>query len=389
MGAELSSMKLDAGTRSYSVDVYSLVSGQRFLFDRTQTISQKSINSQHIQRNLVTPEYQADWTVTFDNSVTPCPRKYQCSSYSPEKDILFIAYGQGSKGQYLSDCWILDFSTMKWNKLAQNLLSPRAGSSCIFVQDKVFIFGGEHQGTYYTDLHSVDINTGEYKLVETTGISPEARSGCVISYWKNKLYIWGGFNSKILNNLYVLDMDTYKWTKIDIQFLGRAAPAYCTVDNNVWIYGSTRNQGLIKLDMETNKLEAIDSCGKTPPMDNQAAVMIRFEDYLVFFGGRCEPESYSLVYAFYIPKSQWFTLHVRPDSDTLTLADGIVNEDGQFLLPSEQGFSALYKEKDRTIYSIFGQYCKAPLPIYTLYLGNAISFLNHRNDMLEMFVFSS
>lgn len=387
MGAEVS--KLEHGSRSYSQDVFSLISGQRFLSDRVETMNTKSSISRSIPRNLVAAEYQADWSVLYNSEEAPQPRKYQCSCYSKEKDILFVAYGQSSKGDYLNDCWVLDFSTMKWTKLANELLSPRAGANCVIIDNTALIFGGEYQGNYYTDFHAVNLDSGELKQIETSGISPEARSGGVMGEWKRKIFIWGGFNVKILNDMFILNLENYEWSRVDIHYLGRAAPAYCVIDNFIWIYGSTRNQGLIRLDMETKQLEAIDTSGKTPPMDNQSAAIVNFGDYLLYFGGKCEPDTYSLVYAYSISRSFWFSLHVRPDSDSLTVSDGVVNEDGQFLLPNEMGFSALYRERNRTVYSIFGSFCKDPLPIYLLYVGNALAFLNHQSDMLAIFSFSS
>ena len=395
MGNGISGAELVGSNRPSVIESYSALPGQRFLADRDTSFQQKNSVTSSIPRSLLNVEFSGKWSMLYPDSICPEARFGQCSQYSAERDSLIICYGENHKGQYFNDCWILEFSqSLKWSRIETTLLSPRAGSSCVLVPgsesginangDVLFIFGGECNGTYYTDLHAIDLSTGEVKVLSTTGFAPEARKNAVMGYLNGKITIWGGFNGKCPSNIHVLDLSTMKWSKVDCEFQGRAAPAFTVCGSDIWIYGSTRNQGLIKLDMLTETIIPIETTGAAPPMSIQSAFMIRFDRFLMIFGGKGE-EKMTHVYAFDIERQWWFLFHVRPDGDTLTVADGSVIEGGLFMLPREYGYSACYRECERTIIGVLGSSIKEPPPIYEIYVGDALSFLNHRTDMLEMF----
>ena len=86
----------------------------------------------------------------------------------------------------------------------------------------IYLFGGEFsspkQGTFYhyNDFWRLDTSTREWTRLETKGKGPPARSGHRMTYYKNYIVLFGGFQdtsqqTKYLQDLWLYDCHNFVW----------------------------------------------------------------------------------------------------------------------------------------------------------------------------------
>ncbi|KAG4176776.1 hypothetical protein ERO13_A11G266400v2 [Gossypium hirsutum] len=109
------------------------------------------------------------------------------------------------------------------------------------VQDKMYIYGGNHNGRYLSDLNipwenkllsiaghtkdpsetiqikAFDLQTGTWSILKTYGKAPVSRGGQSVTLVGSTLVIFGGQDAKrtLLNDLHILDLETMTWDDFD------------------------------------------------------------------------------------------------------------------------------------------------------------------------------
>jgi len=384
MGPDLSSVDPEGISRPYVSD-YSVVSGQRSLKDRSKMIEQDDSDKgqMSIAKTPISTAFHGVWSMYYSETLSPLARYGQCSSYSDHYETLVIAYGRNMKGNYFNDCWSLNLRTLKWKCISKKALSPRTGCQSIISNNKLVVFGGEFEGQYFSDLHTIDIFNGDVEMIKTSGKPPTGRVNPVIGFHSQKFFVWGGFNGQTPSEINILHLDSMVWTQITVPLLGRSAPSFANVDHMIYIHGASRNQGILALDMNNNTIETIEVTGTEPPITTQEGRMVKFDQYLMVFGGKGD-FPYTHLFAYDLSRKWWFIFHVRPDGETLTIEDGEVIDIGLFMIPREHGFASFYRYHTREIVYLMGSMEKDPPPVYVISIGAAIASLHHRNDMLDM-----
>jgi hypothetical protein len=136
--------------------------------------------------------------------------------------------------------------------------------------------------------------------------------------------------------------------------------------------------------MDTFKIETRDTIGNEPPPTVMGAGMVRIGHHLFFFGGRSNSE-WTLTYACDVRRMWWFVFQVLPDGETVSLADGIVNDAGLFMLPMIHSFGFCYEKQSREVITFLGVPERDPPPFFRMALGEALSVINLREDMMAAF----
>lgn len=115
---------------------------------------------------------------------------------------------------------ILDIENKKWNSIATNNPPPRLAHGQCVIDNKVYIFGGR-QGVEIgegalKDLYSYDIITNHWDgPIEAKGETPEIRSFHKIISVDKKIYVFGGCSAEgRLNDLHVIDIETLIWKQL-------------------------------------------------------------------------------------------------------------------------------------------------------------------------------
>jgi N-acetylneuraminic acid mutarotase len=136
-------------------------------------------------------------------------------------------YFNGSLAQFYNDLSIYNISRDEWRCITSpNAPLPRSGHAWTRAANPnhVYLFGGEFsspkQGTFhhYSDFWRLEPATREWTKIEVKGKdkSPPARSGHRMTYWKQYIILFGGFQdtsnqTKYLGDLWIFDTVHYVW----------------------------------------------------------------------------------------------------------------------------------------------------------------------------------
>ncbi|OHT10105.1 Kelch motif family protein [Tritrichomonas foetus] len=327
------------------------------------------------------------WSIILTSSLCPPNRIGQFSCYSKEKFTEYIGYGISPSGITLTDVWEFNTQTLTWRKILLNgeKISPRSGSSAIFYNGCIIIFGGYNKPNYFGDLHTINVNTGEVRRHKTHGQEPEPRSTPIMGIYNRKLFIWGGYNGNYINDLSILSFDDMKWNKISFEFSGRSSIPFLTDKNQIFAYGGSNENGLVSINMETLSIENVITTGCCPPAEIASAGMVNIGEYYLFFGGKASTK-YTILYALDVKRMWWYVFHVLPDDVTTSLDDGKISDLFQiFMIPRIYNYSFCYNEKKRQVMAFMGTPHSDPPSIFIISIGEALGFINLRQDMRECF----
>lgn len=148
-------------------------------------------------------------------------------SPSNSNEILLFGgeYYNGALATFFNDLFIYLIDRGEWRRITSpNSPLPRSGHAWCRGGNAggVYLFGGEFsspkQGTFYhyNDFWRFDPSTREWTRLETKGKGPPARSGHRLTYFKNYIILFGGFQdtsqqTKYLQDIWIYDCQRYVW----------------------------------------------------------------------------------------------------------------------------------------------------------------------------------
>ena len=213
-------------------------------------------------------------------------------------------------------------------------------------------------------------------------ISPRCRA--VMLYSHTTLFIWGGFNGSTLNCFHALDFASRQWSHVDhIGYAGRpGAVVVKFAENDFLIFGDTTGHPLLRFDATTASFKVMACAGVAPPPQVKDAQVAVCDRYLLVFGGEKE-SPYTYIYALDVARESWFPFSIIPDGETVTLSDGNIKS-GFFQLPRQHSSSVAYSLRTRSVVAVMGNKMLDPPPINVIEMGQAVSVLHLKNDMLDI-----
>ncbi|KAJ4296000.1 Kelch repeat-containing protein 3 [Collariella sp. IMI 366227] len=135
-------------------------------------------------------------------------------------------YFNGSLATFFNDLMIYYIDRDEWRCVTSpNAPLPRSGHAWTRggnQSNAIYLFGGEFsspkQGTFYhyNDFWKLDPTTREWTRLEPKGKTPPARSGHRMTYFKNYIILFGGFQdtanqTKYLSDLWIYDTTNFVW----------------------------------------------------------------------------------------------------------------------------------------------------------------------------------
>ncbi|KOS19489.1 Kelch repeat-containing protein 3 [Escovopsis weberi] len=161
----------------------------------------------------------------------PRPRAASTLMASPHESGSLLLFGgeyfNGSVAQFYNDLHVYNIARDEWRCVTSpNAPLPRSGHAWTRASNPqhVYLFGGEFsspkQGTFhhYSDFWRLEPATREWTKIEARGKagSPPARSGHRMTYWKQYIVLFGGFQdtsnqTRYLADLWVFDTVNYVW----------------------------------------------------------------------------------------------------------------------------------------------------------------------------------
>ncbi|TGO52278.1 hypothetical protein BCON_0144g00150 [Botryotinia convoluta] len=159
----------------------------------------------------------------------PKPRASSTLIASPSNaNELFLFGGEyfnGALATFFNDLYVYAVNKDEWHVVTSpNAPLPRSGHAWCRGGNAggIYMFGGEFsspkQGTFYhyNDFWHLNPSEREWQRLETKGKSPPARSGHRMTYYKNYIILFGGFQdtsqaTKYLSDLWIYDTSNFIW----------------------------------------------------------------------------------------------------------------------------------------------------------------------------------
>lgn len=160
----------------------------------------------------------------------PKPRSASCFLASPANSNQLLLFGgeyfNGALATFFNDLHVYYIDRDLWKTVTSpNAPLPRSGHAWCRGGNQagtVYLFGGEFsspkQGTFYhyNDFWSLEPNTREWTRIEPKGKTPPARSGHRMTYYKQYIVLFGGFqdtssSTKYLADLWLYDTVNFVW----------------------------------------------------------------------------------------------------------------------------------------------------------------------------------
>lgn len=162
-------------------------------------------------------------------SEPPSSRSSATLLASPANDNELLLFGgeyfNGALAHFFNDLFIYNINRDEWKRVTSpNSPLPRSGHAWCRGGNAggIYLFGGEFsspkQGTFYhyNDFWRLDPSSREWTRLEGKGKGPPARSGHRMTYFKNYIILFGGFQdtsqqTKYLQDLWIYDCTTFSW----------------------------------------------------------------------------------------------------------------------------------------------------------------------------------
>jgi len=160
----------------------------------------------------------------------PKPRSSSTLLASPSNTNQLLLFGgenyNGSVAHFYNDLNVYYIDRDEWHCVSSpNAPLPRSGHAWCRggnQSNAVFLFGGEFsspkQGTFYhyNDFWRLDPNAREWTRLDSKGKTPPARSGHRMTYYKNYIILFGGFQdtsnqTKYMSDLWLYDTQNFVW----------------------------------------------------------------------------------------------------------------------------------------------------------------------------------
>jgi len=377
---------VDSAPRPFMSDPYMIISENVEDFGLEFYGKNKQDNT-GLKSEFENNEVCAKWSMKSFLSISPTPRSNHFSVYIPETEQLIFGYGLDSNNKFLQDIWAYQLQSGKFSRIQIDnaLLSPRSGTTAVYKDGVLYLFGGFHNKTYISDFHMIDLSK-KYVFHSSSDNEPCPRTGHLMAICGSDILIWGGYNGEWLNDAWIFNIETMKWKQILCDLKGRISTSSCFHGDDLYIFGSAKSDSLIRFDFSTKQFFIVKTSGVEPPPDISGSSLVCIDDYLFLVGGK-HKQSHSLLYAFDVNHKTWFVFPIMPDGVSLNIADGIVNRFGQFMTPSISYSSVFYYKPAKSIIVIYGAPIIDPPALFMIDLSLALPIINSQRDVLRMLLF--
>jgi hypothetical protein len=202
---------------------------------KTRGQQEEDSDAEDIDLDAVLAEYARQQEqflkVTEESCEAPSARSSSTLLSSPSNgNELFLFGGEyfnGVVAAFYNDLFVHNINRNEWKRVTSpNSPLPRSGHAWCRGGNAggIYLFGGEFsspkQGTFYhyKDFWRLDTSTREWSRIEGKGkaAEPPSRSGHRMTYYKNYIILFGGFQdtsqqTRYLNDLWIYDCTKFTW----------------------------------------------------------------------------------------------------------------------------------------------------------------------------------
>eukprot|EP00668_Euglena_longa_P036848 GGOE01047401.1.p1 GENE.GGOE01047401.1~~GGOE01047401.1.p1 ORF type:complete len:430 (-),score=113.92 GGOE01047401.1:297-1586(-) len=145
--------------------------------------------------NLGTKEWSL---VPVQGDAAPLPRTGHSAVLLPGTSSMIIFAGEHQPNQpLLNDLWTFDFRTCVWQHVQVSGVLPRGRKHHTTVEfdDKLYIFGGTDSRATFNDFYIFDIKACKWSPHEGAGFPPTERFGHVAVVHNRRMHVFGGLET--------------------------------------------------------------------------------------------------------------------------------------------------------------------------------------------------
>ncbi|PSS24587.1 Acyl-CoA-binding domain-containing protein [Actinidia chinensis var. chinensis] len=194
------------------------------------------------------------------------------------------------------------------------------------IDDKMYIFGGNHNGRYLNDLQVLDLRSWTWSRIEVkSGVDslespspvpvPPCAGHSLIPWGTNKLLSIGGHTKDPSENMQVkvFDLQTSTWSTLKTYGkppVSRGGQSVTLVGTSLVIFGGQdANRSLLNdlhiLDLETMTWDEIDAVGVPPSPRSDHTAAVHAERYLLIFGGGSHAACFNDLHVLDLQAMEW------------------------------------------------------------------------------------
>lgn len=162
-------------------------------------------------------------------------------------ESFFYIFGGGTQ-TYSNKLLIIDPMKAENSVLSENYIlpEPRNFASLVSIEQSLYMFGGSSENKeYFNDMWKFSTITNTWEKVETTGTLPGARSQFGYISAGYRIFIYGGIGSEYFSDLFEYNSFANNWKSLDenieVKPVGRSGACIAYLDDNIYIYGGTKN----------------------------------------------------------------------------------------------------------------------------------------------------
>ncbi|XP_010482340.1 PREDICTED: kelch domain-containing protein 4 [Camelina sativa] len=330
-----------------------------------------------------------------ENVPAPSPRSNCSLTINPLKETELILYGgefyNGQKTYVYGDLYRYDVDKQEWKLVSSpNSPPPRSSHQAVAWKNYLYIFGGEFTSPnqerfhHYKDFWMLDVKTNQWEQLNLKGC-PSPRSGHRMVLYKHKIIIFGGFYDTLrevryYNDLYVFDLDQYKWQEIKpkpgaMWPTARSGFQFFVYQDEIYLYGGyskevssekSSEKGIVHADLwsldprtwEWNKVKKIGM----PPSSRAGFSVCVHKKRALLFGGVVDMEMEGDVmmslflnelYGFQLDNRRWYPIELRKEKSSKDKAKKNIeakpvasNNDEEMDSSEEDESSAMIEQSD-------------------------------------------
>ena len=220
------------------------------------------------------------WTKMTTQGKSPCARDGHLSTIIYNRYMVIYA-GLNEKDEVINDIYLFDFENNNWiecDVINSNLLENRDGQSCCFVDDMMYLFGGQAGEDKYTnDLFTIkfeidsSFKTKPKAIVSeveiNNSIKPKERaSHCCVLYKDQYLIITGGEaqNKEPLDDIWLYDINKMCYIELELSGKEKIEGRFCHCSviygDTLALYGGMKNSdctldNLTLISIELNQIK--------------------------------------------------------------------------------------------------------------------------------------
>eukprot|EP01116_Phalansterium_solitarium_P016347 TRINITY_DN3788_c0_g1_i1.p1 TRINITY_DN3788_c0_g1~~TRINITY_DN3788_c0_g1_i1.p1 ORF type:complete len:420 (-),score=133.43 TRINITY_DN3788_c0_g1_i1:1324-2472(-) len=149
----------------------------------------------HQNNELYTFDFETyAWECVETVGPKPPGRCSHCVAVAPDANSFFVFGGYGGENvKYLADLWQFSFDTMQWTCVG--MLSPRSRMKMVEHDNKLYIYGGWNSKEHFGDMHEFDIRTRTWRQIDNGHAEGHGLLGQYGVVTFNKImYVFGGYN---------------------------------------------------------------------------------------------------------------------------------------------------------------------------------------------------